>query len=159
VNAASGGGIYTLTDIPEISRSWISTRTPSLTDWEPSNWEGQIRERLEKLSTLETGWDGYGAGPIRRDVLIYAAALLYTIMSKNAPAPHITPMSHEGVMLEWHESGIDLEIEIKAPGDVWVSFVDSARGIDREWPLKANFDSLSEPVYNLTRRSVPHRAS
>jgi hypothetical protein len=152
------GEIHTLTDIADIPRP-SSSRTPSLTDGEPSHWEDSVRKQLERLLQLEKGWDGYGAGPLRRDVLIFAAGLLYNVLSKDAPAPHITPMSHEGVMLEWHESGIDLEIEIEAPGDVWVSFVDSARGIDDEWPLKANLDSLSEPVHNLTSRSAPHRAS
>ena len=156
---AAVGEIHTLTDIAGIWRPWIFSWTPSLTDGEPAAWEGPVRNQLARLSRLEKGWDGYGAGPIRRDVLIFAAELLYNVMSRNTPAPHITPMSHEGVMLEWHESGIDLEIEIEAPGDIWVSFVDSVRGIDNEWPLKANFDSLSQPVYDLTSRSAPRRAS
>lgn len=149
----------TLTDTTLGEEPQWFARTPSLTDSEPLRWEWSVRSQLKRLSKLEKGWDGYGAGRIRTDVIFFAADLLDRAMMENTPAPHITPMSHEGVMLEWHESGIDLEIEVEAPGDVWVTYTDAAQGIDEEWPLKANFDSLSQPIYSLTIRSASQRAS
>lgn len=150
---------HTLTDTMLNADLQRSARTPSLTDSEPSRWEWSVLGQLQRLLQLEKGWDGYGSGRIRTDVLFFAAELLYRTMLRDTPAPHITPMSHEGVMLEWHESGIDLEIEIEAPGHLWVTYADAAQGIDEEWSLKADFVSLSEPIYNLTSRSAPQRAS
>ena len=151
--------VRTLTDITEVWRPQSSTRTPSLTDSEFTEWEWSVLSQAERLLQLRKNWDGYGAGPIRRDVMFFALELLYKVMLKNTRPPHITPMSHEGMMLEWHELGIDLEIEIEAPGDVWVSYVDSIRGREDEWQLKADFGSLSEPIYDLTSRSAPERPS
>jgi hypothetical protein len=109
---------------------------------------------MKELLLLKEGWDGYRAGPIRRDVMDFALELLREVMLDKTPPPHITPMSHEGLMLEWHQSGIDLEIEIEAPGDVWVSYQDSIGGKEQEWHINTNFSPLSEPIYNLTIRSV-----
>jgi hypothetical protein len=146
--------VRTLTDITEVWRPPSLARTPSLTDWEFSEWEQSVRSQMSRLLLLRKDWDGYGARPIRRDVLVFASELLYKVMLENTPPPHITPMSHEGVMLEWHQSGIDLEIEIEAPGDVWVSYVDSILRRENEWQLKANFELLSDPIHNLTIRSA-----
>ncbi len=127
-------------------------RTVGLSDQEPP-WVKSVGLQLAEIVALKEGWDGFGAGPIRREVLYFAIMLQAKIMRVNTPAPHIAPMSHEGIQLEWHEKGIDLEIEIEAPGAVWVSYVDNIDSIDQSWALTTDFSSLSEPIAKLTERT------
>ena len=85
----------------------------------------------------------------------FADQVLRRIMRSTTPAPHVTPMSHEGLMLEWHENGIDLEIEIEKPGGLWVSFEDAIEGIEEENPLSNKLTMLVAPIDKLTKRAEP----
>ncbi len=127
---------------------------PELSDLSEPKWEVSVAHRLEAISLLREGWDGFGAGPIRRDVITFATHVLGQIMLPNTPAPHVTPMSHEGLMLEWHENGIELEIEIEKPGRLWISFEDSLENIDQEDPISSDLRKLIMPIEKLTKRSV-----
>lgn len=127
---------------------------PELSDLSEPKWEVSVAHRLEAISLLREGWDGFGAGPIRRDVITFATHVLGQIMLPNTPAPHVTPMSHEGLMLEWHENGIELEIEIEKPGRLWISFEDSLENIDQEESVSSDLGKLAVPIVKLTKRSV-----
>ena len=74
-------------------------------------------------------------------------------MQAKTPAPSITPGSHGGVMVEWHENGIDLEIEMERPGRLWVSFEDERDLIEEERELTSNLEALTEPITKLTERA------
>ena len=62
--------------------------------------------RLEELSALEAGWDGYDAPKISEKAI------------KTAKAIQIVPMSNGGVSIEWHAGGVDLEIDINENGHI-----------------------------------------
>ncbi len=120
------------------------------------DWVDSVARQLHDLATLPDDWDGYGARALRRDVISFAYHLLASVMRPETPAPHVTPMSHEGVMLEWHENGFDLEIEIKAPGKIWVAFEDRVEGIDNEWPVSTDLTSLQSPIDKITNQDLAH---
>ena len=125
-----------------------------LTDVKEPTWFEFTRTQLENVQALEHNWDGYKAGPIRRDVISYALAMLNEVMKPRTPAPHIAPMSHEGVMIEWHTKGIDLEIEIERPGRLWVSFEDTRTEKEYEGHLTSNLSKLQNLIDELTSRDV-----
>ena len=54
--------------------------------------------------------------------------------------------------MEWHEKGIDLEIEIEAPNQIYVSFEDAITGETFDRELSTNFAVLTDPVKRLTER-------
>jgi hypothetical protein len=122
-----------------------------LTDMEEPAWVELSRRQIANIQALEEGWDGYKAGPIRRDVIAYATAVLNEIMKS---APHIAPMSHDGVMIEWHTKGIDLEIEIERPGSLWVSFENAWTNKEYEGTLASNLSKLQDWIDQLTRRNT-----
>jgi hypothetical protein len=78
-------------------------------------------------------------------VLWYALRLIQSVMD-DYPAPHVTPMSHEGVLLEWHRNGVHLEVEIENAGSAYVSYENVATGDDTSWEVRADFRSLSGPL-------------
>jgi hypothetical protein len=127
---------------------------PELTDIKEPPWVELSRKKLENIQALELGWDGYGAGPIRRDVIFYTGAVLNEVMESRTPAPHIAPMAHSGVMIEWHTKGIDLEIEIERPGSLWVSFEDAWTNKEYEGTLASNLSKLQDWIDQLTRRNI-----
>ncbi len=149
-----------LTSLTPISESMArpiriaSLPIPELSDLSEPKWEGSVVHQLLAASFLREGWDGFGAGPIRRDVIIFTTHVLEQIMLPNTPAPHVTPMSHGGLMIEWHEHGIELEIEIEKPGHMWVSFEDSLENIDQEEPVSSDLRMFIMPIEKLTKRSV-----
>lgn len=150
-------GITTSTPISEAVAARVHMAPlplPELSDLKEPVWHHSVAQQLEDILALGDGWDGFRAGPIRRDVITFSLQVLEDIMRPNTPAPHMTPMSHEGLMLEWHENGIDLEIEVERPGDLWVSFEDAVEGIEEEKPLKSDLRMLAVPIEKLTKRSV-----
>jgi hypothetical protein len=122
----------------------------SLAFAEKPHWLESVEAQIDELRRLPFGWDAFGAGPLRDDVLWFAVFLLETVMSDDTPPPHITPMSHEGIMLEWHQGGIDLEIEIERPGEAYVEYEDSAADTRGSWTVKTNMGVLSPPLQRLT---------
>ena len=116
----------------------------SLSDPEQA-WLRTVLQEIGHIADLEENWDGYGAGPIRRDVLWYTLRLLQTVMD-DYPAPQLTPMSHEGVLLEWFRDGARLEIEIENAGAACVSYENEESGIDASWEVRADFATLQEPL-------------
>lgn len=129
-----------------------AAQTPELSERREPPWASAVAEEIVKLRLLKLEWDGYGAGPIRGDVLNFATQLLARIMPRDTPPPHITPMSHEGILIEWHQHGIELEIEVEAPTQVWVSY--TVDGEEKEWPVRSDFSSLKTPISELTRRAI-----
>lgn len=127
---------------------------PELTGMKEPPWVELSRRQLQKIQALDEGWDGYRAGPIRRDVIFYAEAVLNAVMKSRTPAPHIAPMSHEGVMIEWHTNGIDPEIEIERLGSLWVAFEDSVTHTEYEGTLASNLSKLQGWIDQLTSRNT-----
>jgi hypothetical protein len=142
-----------LSDRLAISLPSDAARTSELSETSEPKWVAAVAEEFVSLNALNHGWDGYGAGPIRSDVLNFATELLARIMLPGTPPPHLTPMSHEGIMIEWHQHGIELEIEIEAPAQVWVCI--SVDGQEEEWPMRNDFNALSDSISELTRRAAP----
>ena len=67
----------------------------------------QLEAKADELAALPEDWDSYGALPPRREVLQQAVevALLLSPMLGN---PWLVP-GHDGVQVEWHEKGFDVE--------------------------------------------------
>ena len=108
-------------------------------------WLRPVLQEIEVAAALGEDWDGYGAGQIRTDVLWYALRLLQSVM-EDFPAPHVTPMSHEGVLLEWLSDGVRLEIEIEDAGEACISYENQKSGIDDSWEVRSDFSSLLGPL-------------
>ena len=126
-----------------------ATRT-SLSDPDRS-WIGIVQRQATDLAALQENWDGYGAAPIRKDVLWYALYLLQSI-TESFPPPHLTPMSHEGIMLEWHRGRAALEIEIENAGEGHVAYEDDECNIDETWQVEWDFTSLVRPLTALAEK-------
>src|SRR5712692_6050436 len=64
-----------------------------------------------KLLLLPLGWNRQAAPPIDPGTIQSALDTLCLFMTESTAAPQWTPTQEGGVQLDWHERGIDLEIE------------------------------------------------
>ncbi|MCK5617014.1 hypothetical protein KAR91_84915 [Candidatus Pacearchaeota archaeon] len=81
-----------------------------------------IEEKLQSLTDLPKGWDGYKAEGVNPANADFAAKIL-SVLPKNTPAPQIVPGTGGDLQIEWHTETIEIEIHIMSPDavDVWVS--------------------------------------
>jgi len=142
-----------LSDWSILFRPPASVSAAEITDATDNNWLGIVQVQFEHVANLTTGWDAANAGPVRRDVLDYALAILEVIMQSDSPAPHVTPMSHEGVMLEWHTDRVSLEIEIAEPGNAYVTYENKWTGEEKDLRLVADFRELAGYLRRSTSRA------
>ncbi len=91
-------------------------------------------ERLVRLLSLPENWDSYGAPRINPQAAEAAVGVLTQALVTGAPMPEIVPTNRGMVQLEWHQNGIDLEVEVMAPGRYLAFFRDRphAREVEAE---------------------------
>lgn len=93
-------------------------------DEEPPKWFIPILAEVCTLGELPPNWNSYGAKPIDPYTAAAAATLLLDVLSEYDPIPAIVPTARGGVMFEWHECGMDLEIDVRSPTFVHVAMED-----------------------------------
>jgi hypothetical protein len=115
-------------------------------------WLVQTDEALQELLRLPPNWNSYGARPVSPDNVRAAKDLLRAIVQPETPRPSVVPTVGGGVQLEWHTGGIDLEIEIQAPGQYHVWLEDPQENL----ALQTEIDSADTPrLAELCARLIP----
>lgn len=115
---------------------WIETTIGSLVDlpWERDGWqEGAVATKEEAVSWL----------------LIALAASL----GPHSPAPVIGPMWDGGVVAEWHQNGIDIEIAVSPDGNVAWSFAEFETGNEDE--VEGHIGGTGDTVEKLKEIQIP----
>lgn len=108
-------------------------------------WLLDTDQTLQELLKLKPNWNSYGAQPIRPDVVRAVRDLLPDIVQQRTPRPTVVPTVRGGVQLEWHAGGIDLELEIEAPGQFHVLFENPNEDVELEARLDSSqISQLSE---------------
>ena len=112
-----------------------------------------VRRTLEELTglfALPENWDSYGAQPIRRDVIEYAAEWIPSLLQSGTPKPAVIPTAQGGVQLEWHRKGVDVEIYIESPDTIRFLAEDLTAGESVEAPLTGNVQLLANWVSKIS---------
>jgi len=116
-------------------------------------WQVEVVNQLVKFAKLPKGWDSYNAERFRSDAGMFALEVLEKVMRPRTPVPQIVPTASGGVQLEWHQKGIDLEINIVGPYNCELWYRDHQSGAE---PLALEFSSdfspLNIPITQLTNR-------
>lgn len=84
--------------------------------------QSEARRQLANIKYLERDWDSYDAAAISPVSCRWAEYLLDEILEWGGSEPWVVPTSSGGVQLEWHEKGIDLEVEIALDGSFDIFF-------------------------------------
>jgi hypothetical protein len=113
-------------------------------------WADEIATRLVAFLDLEPNWDSFGAVPPRWEAVEAAYELLMLISDPTTPTPQVVPTTTGGVQLEWHQSGIDLEVEVNSAFRFSVLYENSSTGELREEELVADLTPLRAWVRRLS---------
>jgi hypothetical protein len=118
-----------------------------------ADWVQPTLAAFQRLLALPENWDAHGGKRIRPENVQFAYQLLAQTLHPDTPAPQVVPLSHGGLQLEWHQKGIDLEVEVIRPNEVYASFEDHRiTGRDFDVALTVEFSVLAEPIRLLTLR-------
>ena len=104
-------------------------------------WLEPTTRALAELLWLPENWDSYGALRIEQEHIEAALETLLAIMQPDTPAPSVVPTNRGSVQLEWHERGIDLEVEMLSQNRILVSFEDLVSR--KEWEKEFAAEDLS----------------
>ncbi len=91
-------------------------------------WLEPTSRACAELLWLARGWDSYGARPIDPRNVVAMLEFLVRVMANDTPAPSVVPTSGGGVQIEWHEAGVDFEIEAVSPDRFDASFENTETG-------------------------------
>ena len=121
---------------PESSKGHAEASTvtvqPNVDVWSDRGlppWVEPLFGRLRAVLSLQNGWDGANASPITSSALVAALMVLQETMAWDTVPPAVVPVADGGMQLEWHCTGVDLEVYIDPDGSVsaW------CREGSREW--------------------------
>lgn len=76
-----------------------------------AKWLNQTVPELVRLLWLPKNWNSDNPEQINPRAIEKILALLLAILEANSPPPVVVPTTRGGIQVEWHQNGIDLEIE------------------------------------------------
>ncbi len=122
-------------------------------------WLSGSINTLNTILALKQNWDSYGAYPIHPKTAVTTIQILMAVMKDRTPSPAIVPTPSGSIQLEWHRSGIDLEVEITPNGHCSVSYKDET-GQSEPWDGNLTHHPAYSPqllsgfIEQLTQRVV-----
>jgi len=96
-------------------------------------WLIPTLRRSAPLLLLPSNWNCQGAPAVERTAIQAAVDALWSFMSDQSSIPQWTPTRTGGVQLDWHENGIDLEIEFTPEGTNATAVFEDNQGIISDW--------------------------
>lgn len=123
--------------------------------WCESHWFKRLQQRLNALTSLAPGWDGYRGKPVSFTCAMFAAQLLERVCNEKVPAPSLVPGSDGSIQIEWHINGYDIEIDVLAPFEVVASRFDTHTENDEQEELQDDFTLIARWVSELAAERSP----
>ncbi|WP_305095619.1 hypothetical protein [Croceibacterium aestuarii] len=115
------------------------------------DWRREVVEKLNELTALPRGWDGYHARAVRFDTANFALQMLEHICPADSPAPQIVPGTKGDLQVEWHSENGEVELDVLGPYRVEGWFADDETGPEGvEFRLKSDFTLAAEWVRKVT---------
>jgi len=87
----------------------VSFRTTS--EIRSAKWLNQTIAEIVRLMWLPRDWNSDNPRQIEPKSIEKILAVLLTILDSDSTPPAVVPTTRGGVQVEWHQNGIDLEIE------------------------------------------------
>lgn len=115
-----------------------------------SEWVEELRPKLNELTSLRIGWDGYKGLPVSFDCASFGADLLEKLCQVSVPAPSLVPGSDGTMQIEWHVGGFDIELDIKDVYEVVAYRRSCATSAEEELHLDTDFTQVFSWLVELS---------
>ncbi len=80
-----------------------------------------MQKRIEELTQLPVGWDGYRGQPVAAETAAFAMLVLDTICGADAVEPQVVPGTTGDLQIEWHSALGDIELHIRGLGIIYLT--------------------------------------
>lgn len=114
-----------------VDRSVIETLTP-------------VIQRAAELALLPRGWNSYDASPVSGTALHRTLEFLLEYVASGVDHPAVVPTVRGGLQLEWHDNGVDVEVEMTPEGSVSFFAEDGTTGETDDANLTGNEDRMRQ---------------
>lgn len=119
--------------------------------FQPSpEWVTSVVARMEELVSLHHGWAGEGTVPPGLQVAAHALEVLSAWSEPTLASPQVVPTHEGGIQLEWHERGLDFEVEVEPSLDVEVLFYDNESSEEWDGALSEHLDDVRRAIGRLS---------
>jgi len=81
-------------------------------------WFRPLFARMAGLLELPPDWNSHGARPVDLKAFELALNFLLQTMESHTPLPTVVPLPRGGIQMDWHQSGIDLEVAVSPQGQL-----------------------------------------
>lgn len=124
-----------------------------------SPWSLKVLERLDVLTSLPRGWDGYAGRPVNFTCALFAANLTERLYVEGVPHPQLVPGGDGTVQIEWHRNQFDVEIDVLGPYEVIAVRRNVKTGEIDELELQTDFTLLGGWIAELrSAKGTPLKA-
>lgn len=87
-------------------------------------WREEVTAKLNELTSLTQGWDGYRAPAVSFDTAYFALQILEGVCPTDSNLPQIVPGVGGDLQMEWHTEHGDVELHVRRPYSVMGWFMD-----------------------------------
>ena len=114
-----------------------------------SDWYSQLEKRLNDLTGLPVGWDGYMGKPVSFQCANFAAHILVRLCRNNVPAPGLVPGTDGSLQIEWHRNKFDVEIDVLGAKNVIATRLNHETGMEEIVEIENDFSEIAKWVGGL----------
>jgi len=109
----------------------------------------ELNDRLNELTSLPRGWDGYNGQSVSFNCAQFAADLIEHMGVANVPKPQLVPGADGTLQLEWHTNDYDVEVDVLSPYLVIATRLDHRTGVQEEIKIEPDFWLLESWIEDL----------
>ena len=116
--------------------------------WIPASsslWAEELKSRLNELTSLPRGWDGYAGKPVTPQCAYFAMNMLERLCRDKVPPPSLVPGGDGSLQVEWHRNGYDVELDVLGVNNVVATLLCCENEEkDQELEIKSDFSPIAE---------------
>ena len=107
--------------------------------------------RIDDLTLLSEGWDGYDGHRVTLKVAEYAKEVISVIAPLTKLAPHVVPVPNGGIQFEWFGSLLEIELEVgpELSIAVYIEYFDVESPMEFEVSLFSELTEIGEHFQRL----------
>lgn len=115
-----------------------------------SRWVAELRDRLDELTSLPVGWDGYLGRPVSFQCAHFVANMLERLCVPDVPAPSLVPGSDGSLQVEWHRNNFDVELDVIGAQDVVATRIDRRTNVEEVVEIGNDFSEIVAWISDLS---------
>lgn len=115
-----------------------------------SHWALALQDRLNELTSLPVGWDGYVGLPVSFQCAHFVVSMLERLCQGDVPPPSLVPGSDGSLQVEWHRNMFDVELDVLDVQNVVATRVNRRSGEVEVLDIQNDFSTVAGWISELS---------